>query len=387
MAEPPAAEPRRDDEATIDDSPAATATTAARALALGASLTRPSTLEGLDQDLAAIGLRSTPGPWGGWSERIEILGESDRVLARYELLEEVRDREESGWIAGREPQRSPERAARVALWREITATNSHPEVVAWLRTLMTDREPIAAAAAAAGLSHWNAKTDMPVPTPLSSAYASLVRYAASTSPGARQIAQAALGADSGTRLFPTTGAERETSDETASVVIHGTRAYAENWWFVGGDFHSYVKSRVRPDLFSGRNAFWWSGKYDKKHREVAAERLAGWAEDTVGGPLNTVFAHSYGGIIALNATVYGLKMSELVLLSVPAEGVPIEWRHIGRAASLRIHLDLVLLAARRRQYFAQNVDEHYINHWFWHHADSHDPDVWQRESCAEVLGL
>src|SRR5271166_6179778 len=102
MAEPPAAEPRRDDEATIDDSPAATATTAARALALGASLTRPSTLEGLDQDLAAIGLRSTPGPWGGWSERIEILGESDRVLARYELLEEVRDREESGWIAGRE---------------------------------------------------------------------------------------------------------------------------------------------------------------------------------------------------------------------------------------------------------------------------------------------
>jgi hypothetical protein len=310
------------------------------------------------------------------------------VLDRYGLLGEVRDREAAHrWIADTESDRSPERVARIDLWREVRTTRARSAAVAWLRMLMTDREPVAAAAAAAGLSHWNAKEYVPVPASLTSARTSLEQLAGSTSPGARQIAHAALGVDSGPRPSPSASAEHETSSAPVSVMIHGTRAYAGTWWFVRGDFHSYVKRRVRPDLFSGRNAFSWSGKYDKKHREVAAERLAGWAEDTVGGSLKTVFAHSYGATIALNATAYGLSMSELVLLSAPVESVPVEWRHIGRAVSLRIHLDLVLLAARRKQYFAQNVDEHYINHWFWHHADSHDPVVWEDESCAQLLRL
>ena len=77
--------------------------------------------------------------------------------------------------------------------------------------------------------------------------------------------------------------------------------------------------------------------------------------------LNTVFAHSYGGIIALYASTFGLKMNEVVLLSVPVENIPVEWRNIGRAVSLRIHMDLVLLAARRRQLFTENVEEHHLS--------------------------
>ena len=107
----------------------------------------------------------------------------------------------------------------------------------------------------------------------------------------------------------------------------------------------------------------------------------------VGHGLNALFAHSYGGIIALNATTHGLKVKDLVLLSVPAENVPVEWRNIERAVSLRIHMDLVLLAARRPQYFTENVEENYLPYWFWRHSDSHDPEIWQSEKCPQLLGL
>ncbi len=388
MSGPPESlEPRADADAVVDDSPAATATTAARALVLGAALTKPSVLDGLDRDLIEIGLGQTPHSWAGWPRRMEILKASDVVLARYALLDEVTDREESGWVAGTATTARPERSARVDLWREVRARQSPPEAVAWLRMLMTDREPIAAAAAAAGLSHWQPSKDTPVPASLSSARTSLTRYANSASQQAREIAQAALGSSRGTRTLPGSDIPRGESGKTVSVMVHGTNAYAGDWWFVGGDFHSYVKANVRPDVFSGRNTFSWSGKYKKKDRQVAAERFAGWARDTIGGPLNTVFAHSYGGVIALNATSYGLKMSDLVLLSVPVEEIPVEWRNVGRAVSLRIHLDLVLLAARRRQYFSQNVDEHHMERWFWHHGDSHDPRVWQQHGWAGVLSL
>jgi pimeloyl-ACP methyl ester carboxylesterase len=155
----------------------------------------------------------------------------------------------------------------------------------------------------------------------------------------------------------------------------------------GGDFHSYILEEVRPDLFRGYNAFQWSGAYRNRHRLVAAERLAGWVRDAVGHGLNALFAHSYGGIIALNATTHGLTIKDLVLLSVPAEDTRVEWRNIGRSVSLRIHLDIVLLAARRRQYFTENVEENYIPQWFWHHSDSHEPGLWRKGEYPQLLGL
>lgn len=115
--------------------------------------------------------------------------------------------------------------------------------------------------------------------------------------------------------------------------------------------------------------------------------MAGWAEDTAAGSLHTVFAHSFGGVIALNATAFGLRIDELVLLSTPVETVPVEWRNIRRAVSLRIHWDLVLLAARRRQLFTENVEETLLPRWFFQHGDSHDPDTWRAESCVAKLNL
>ena len=59
----------------------------------------------------------------------------------------------------------------------------------------------------------------------------------------------------------------------------------------------------------------------------------------------------------------------------------------GGPVSLRIHLDLILLAARRRQYFTENVEENYLPYWFWRHGDSHNPEIWQSEKCPEMLDL
>jgi len=120
---------------------------------------------------------------------------------------------------------------------------------------------------------------------------------------------------------------------------------------------------------------------------VAAERLAGWVDEVIGHGLNAVFAHSYGGVITLNATTHGLTINDLILLSVPAEDTRVEWRNIDRVLSLRIHMDIVLLAARRRQHFTENVEENYIPQWFWSHSDSHDAELWRKDKYPQALGL
>jgi hypothetical protein len=381
---------RSDAEAASDPSPAAVATTAARALALGSALATRDALRGLGHDLEAIGFRRLPAGWGGWEERQRILADSDDVLDRYHLLDEVRGREDALWIVTEDEMGAPQLSARVDLWRSVAINESQEHAVAWLRLLMADREPTAASAAAAALWKWQRprESSITVPTPLHYARDALHRYAGSRITDARTIAVAALGPDDHREYFtlPRTGPSPTTS--TTSLLVAGTGAWANSWYLKGGDFHSYILKEVRSDLFSGYHAFQWSGSYKASHRRKAARNLAGWVEDVVGHGLNTLFAHSYGGVIALNATTHGLQVQELVLLSVPAEQVRVEWRNIvRRTVSLRIHMDLVLLAARRPQHFTENVEENYLPHWFWKHSDSHDPEIWEREKCAKLLGL
>lgn len=163
------------------------------------------------------------------------------------ILADVRAREEGGWRAPRE-RADPGRAARVDLWRGIQRDASKPRVVAWLRTLMTDDEPVSSAAAAASLSHWRRRGDRPVPRALESARAITSDHARSGIPGARQIALAANGDTGRIRVSSTTQYERRDRDEGTSLIVHGTAAYAGAWWFVGGDFHTYVRDQVRRDV-------------------------------------------------------------------------------------------------------------------------------------------
>lgn len=383
--------PRSDESAVVDPSGSGVASTAARALSLGAALVASPALVGLEAELAEIGLSRLPASWGGWEERVDIIDRSDRLLAQYGVLDEVKEQERPDASLMVTSAGSPERGARVDVWAQVASEPSPENSVAFLRLLMGDREPVAAAAAAAALSTWRRTPLVSPPDPLLRARALRRAYANSGIPWASEIASASIG-DPNTPVdelpdetLDATGLEPHS--ESLSMMIHGTAAYAGDWWYPGGDFHSYVLADVRPDLYTGGQSFTWSGAYKQKHREVAAKRLARWAADAHSLQLHTVFAHSYGGIIALRATTFGLQVAELVLLSVPAESIPVEWRNVRRAVSLRIHMDLVLLAARRRQTFTENVEENHLPQWFWRHGDSHSPEVWRDLRCAAQLAL
>jgi len=119
-----------------------------------------------------------PRHWGGWKHRAEIYEDSDNVLLRYGVLDEVRDLEQQRWVATADDS-EPLRSARVGLWREVAEDASQSAVLAWLRILMTDHEPTAAVTAASALSAWKRTKDVPVPAALETAKGILSEYAES----------------------------------------------------------------------------------------------------------------------------------------------------------------------------------------------------------------
>lgn len=374
--------PRDDADAVIADDNSSRLTRAARALVLGNALASPSALIGISDDIGRLGFNELPGQWGGWETRIGAVSTSDQRLSQFGVLEDVRAREEAG---GRRAPGVPTQAMQDALvpfWQRVASNATVPDSIAWLRLLMTGGDETASAAAAVALSYWRKRADIEVPRTLVAASEVVSRMAAL--PGeAGDIARAASPL---TAPLPTGSAPRPSTGRVGAMV-HGTNAWAGTWWYPGGDFHAYAKNHLCADMYSGGMAYSWDGKYKGRHRRIAAERLADWAQDASAGHLCCVYAHSYGGIIAMMATAHGLKIDTLVLLSVPCEGVPVEWRNIERAVSLRIHLDLVLLAARRRQRFTENVEEFWLDRWFVSHGDSHDPQTWDSEGCQQRLGL
>ena len=65
---------------------------------------------------------------------------------------------------------APEWSARVDLWRSVATNGRQDAAVAWLRMLMADREPTAAAAAAVALARWQKpreREEIAVPAALS----------------------------------------------------------------------------------------------------------------------------------------------------------------------------------------------------------------------------
>jgi hypothetical protein len=163
-----------------------------------------------------------------------------------------------------------------------------------------------------------------------------------------------------------------------SLVVHGTFARQNRWWQPGGDFHSYVLSDVRPDLYSAADRFEWSGGYSDAARALAASDLMAWVNDHAVQGLD-VFAHSHGGNAAMLATHQGLSIGTLVLLSCPVHWHKYspDFSQVQRVVSIRVRLDLVILADLGGQRFRDpRIEENRLPIWFKHSA-SHDPDVWR----------
>jgi hypothetical protein len=171
-----------------------------------------------------------------------------------------------------------------------------------------------------------------------------------------------------------------------ALLVHGTFARSHEWWQPGGSFHGYLKNTVRPDLYDAGDRFDWSGGYSDAARDIGAHDLREWVEQHSLEGL-ALFGHSHGANVAMQATKFGLNTSQLVLLSCPVhvhKYMPDFSRTTG-VVSIRVHLDLVILADRGGQLFLHpQIQENVLPIWFDHGA-CHDPQVWQQHNVAALL--
>lgn len=172
----------------------------------------------------------------------------------------------------------------------------------------------------------------------------------------------------------------------SALLVHGTFARSHEWWQPGGSFHSYLKTSLRPDLYSAGDRFEWSGGYSDAARDLGARDLRTWVEDRNLQGLD-LFGHSHGANVIMQATKFGLRAGELVLLSCPVH-VPKylpDFARTTRVVSIRVHLDLVILADFGGQLFRHpQIHENVLPIWFDHGA-SHNPQVWRDNNVPAML--
>ncbi len=176
-----------------------------------------------------------------------------------------------------------------------------------------------------------------------------------------------------------------------STMVHGTWGWKGDWWYPGGDFHTYIQSGIRSTLYQGGQEYSWSGAYRENQRAIGGERFKRWVQASGNqAGLKTVFAHSYGGEIVARAVNAGAAIDEVVLLSAPIH------RHheamldrVNRVVDVRLRHDIVLLLARARQSLPDHdrLTTHFVDRNFWSHGATHQPEVWRSEDIARGMGL
>lgn len=170
------------------------------------------------------------------------------------------------------------------------------------------------------------------------------------------------------------------------LLVHGTFARTATWWQPGGDFHTYLRTSFRPDVYNGSDRFSWSGGYSDEARLDGANQLYQWVTAHNLQGLD-IFAHSHGCSVSMLANQAGLKIGELVLLSCPVH-IPKyapNFTEVSKVVSIRVHLDLAILADRGGQIFRDpRIQEHVLPIWF-DHSSTHYPETWQKYNLPSAV--
>ena len=222
------------------------------------------------------------------------------------------------------------------------------------------------------------------------AFARLDQAIRSTDAITRSLAIAALVPDDGSDgarsepglLPPSSTAPAQA---TVSTMIHGTRAFMGEWWRPRvGDFHRFIGTEYRPNLYSGGAHFHWSGAYRARHRARASEFFAEWVTDRAPGGIQSVFAHSYGGEVAARALNLGTPIRELVFLSTPVTKHVEAAARVGvRVVDIRLPFDPVLaLELRPQRIDAQENVAEVLTSWRLDHGATHKESVWVSDDIA-----
>lgn len=348
-------------DAFASDRPVADEIRVAQLLAMGIhAFGSPAQVAALFSEAAEIGTPNLAIPRRRESSEFDDLPESQRAL---DLL--------TGDVAAsaRENLRAVSAldqlgvdALRVALWQEVERSRSPGSLVAFANYLVHEADGLDRVAAAAVLAA--------VPDRDYSDARDVLLAAREGHGRAAELASASLG-DGGFGLDDPGGGEiyglRDQSG--VSVAIHGTwaRLSGDRWYAPEGALHQRMRRDCTPNLFTGDDYFRWTGGYSDVARQQATSDFLRWLSDRRLPELDTVFAHSHGGNVALAAAGEGVRMRLLVLLHVPAlVRSPDEWRrivaNIDHVVVMRTRLDYVLLADGLRtgssQAFSQSVLPH-----------------------------
>lgn len=153
------------------------------------------------------------------------------------------------------------------------------------------------------------------------------------------------------------GADEQGTDAVTSIAVHSTFARlgpaARKWFLPTSSLSRRIRTECTPSLYQGAHTFRWSAGYSAHERAAGANDLMAWCDLHGTRELDTVFAHSHGGSVVLDAISRGLRVRLLVLLHVPVIPRSVHtWRVIeqntGRVLDLRTACDWVVLLDRMR---------------------------------------
>jgi hypothetical protein len=285
--------------------------------------------------------------------------------------------------------------ARLALWQHVERSRSPAALVALANHLARTAGGLDRVAAAAVLAA--------VPN---RRYSDAQVVLASARQGERQAAElaaASSGGDGSDRDTPGSPARAVRILSPVSVAIHGTwgRLGADRWYAPEGAVHQRIRRECTPSLFSGDDYFRWAGGYGDAARQQGTADFLRWLADRGVVELDTVFAHSHGGNVALSAAAAGIRVKLLVLMHVPALDRPVsEWRtivaNVDHVVVMRTRLDYVVLADGLRTGSAQAFSQSLLPHreilpyvldergWISHETFIRDPN-WAEWNLAREI--
>ncbi len=172
------------------------------------------------------------------------------------------------------------------------------------------------------------------------------------------------------------------------MLVHGTWASDAEWYKPTGSFHSFIKPQ-RPDLYSQSDFFRWTGGYSDGARNQGALDLKAWV-DARGESGLDLMGHSHGANVLLQATKFGMTAGKLILLSCPVhvnKYFPDFAKVTRPVVSVRVKLDLVILADFGAQKFRHpDIKEIVLPIWFDHGA-THDGANWVTHNIAARIPL
>lgn len=292
----------------------------------------------------------------------------------------------------------PDTAVKQALWSEINVSHQATTLLALLNLGQRSEEQVEAVAAAACLAAFSDNL---------LDYSNQVLDAALTSddPLVRAIAASARNVSVEKQGPDTNSAPIALAPGSVSTAIHGTWGLVgeDPWYRPGSELYEHLRNAATPTLYEGNDYYAWSGEYSDYAREAAARDLAQWRSRSTELPwLDTVYAHSHGGNVALNAAAAGEPIKMLVLLHTPANyRSDDEWetirRNVGGVVIMRSRFDLVVLAdslraRENRLKFSPSKLPHFpiVMHWntkdaWFTHSRFVTLDTWQRYDLANIV--